>query len=358
MTISKKSKALFALPVSVFLCATVQASHHFEAASFLTDTRLAQVDNFIFPSDKKGNTTIIMTVNYDPKFGANQTFHPYAIYNIHLASNEDLNNGTAYSIQFNNDNYTVFELDSSNALPGTIGKKIGSGKLDQVGQLGNGVRGFAGIIKDPFFGNSNSLIKYREENDKGEAYNPNIWKEADGKSIFLGRTVGAIVLDIPNKRLGNEIRAFFTTDLKENGKWKQVQYSAIPLLSHSMLMNSDTQKKIHDSSRPSEEYNKDLKKIISATILRATTLANKTNTNLVQYADQTAETLVPDVIPYKVGTPAIFSLNKINGRALGDDIMTVMLTKLFGEHTDQAIKNPKAYESKFPFVIPVKSLKK
>ena len=30
-----------------------QASHHFEAAQYLADTRVAQVDNFIFQSEKK-----------------------------------------------------------------------------------------------------------------------------------------------------------------------------------------------------------------------------------------------------------------------------------------------------------------
>jgi hypothetical protein len=30
-----------------------QASHHFEAAQYLADTRVAQVDNFIFQSEKR-----------------------------------------------------------------------------------------------------------------------------------------------------------------------------------------------------------------------------------------------------------------------------------------------------------------
>jgi len=53
------------------------------------------------------------------------------------------------------------------------------------------------------------------------------------------------------------------------------------------------------------------------------------------YAERLATRLYPVVLPYRLGTPAAFTHARFNGRALGDDVMDVMLTLMtntpFGE---------------------------
>jgi hypothetical protein len=95
-------------------------------------------------------------------------------------------------------------------------------------------------------------------------------------------------------------------------------------------------------SRPVIEYNTEIKPLIAANILRATTAAHS-QSNPLMYAEQASNYFIPDVLYYKIGTPAHFSAQKINGRSLDDDAMSVILTWLFGQETDQAISNTKKY---------------
>ena len=45
-----------------------------------------------------------------------------------------------------------------------------------------------------------------------------------------------------------------------------------------------------------------------------------------EYGQQIAARLCPDTLPYELGTPAAFAPASFNGRALGDDVLDVMLT--------------------------------
>ena len=349
-----KKIPIYGVSLSLLLMASSSnASHHFEAASFLEDTRLAQVDNYIFPSSEKNYTSIIMTINYDPKLGANGIFSPEAIYNVHLPTNPELTQGKTFSIKFLADHYDVYQLDTPNPKPGVIGEKIGEGTIGQTSILKNRIKSFAGAVKDPFYGNAIALEVFRKDNLEGK-YNPNVWKEANHQNVFEGRRVGAIVLDVPNSLLGKDVYAFFTTDRIANEKWEQVQYSARPLFSHTMLFDSNTLRQAHDSSRPNALYNEDMVNLVSARILRGTTLANPNKAKIIEYADSTAKKLIPDVLQYKVGTLTSYTPNSLNGRGLGDDAMSTMLTFLLGEQTNQEISNQKAYTPNFPYLIKVR----
>jgi hypothetical protein len=45
-----------------------------------------------------------------------------------------------------------------------------------------------------------------------------------------------------------------------------------------------------------------------------------------EYGKLIAQRLCPDTLPYELGTSAAFELASFNGRALGDDVLDVMLT--------------------------------
>lgn len=352
MNTFKKSILLFGALITAPLA---NASHHFEAEEYLQDSRVAQVDNFIFQSAKKDHTAVVMTVNYAPKEGENKTFNSDAIYNMHFSSGLDLASGKTLSIKFDKNNYAVYEIDTPNPQPGALGKKIGTGTIGEKNNLTKNIQSYAGIVEDPFYGNALALEVFRKEIVKGSyQYNPDIWGSVKGKNVFKERKVGAIVLDLPNSMLGKEVFAFFTTDLKVNNQWKQVQYSAIPLFSHVMLFDNTALRQAHDASRPTQAYNDGTRPVVAANILRAITSAGSKDKPL-QYADETSKTLVADVLHYQVGTPASFSADKINGRSIDDDSMSVILTLLLGQNTDQAIENTKKYTKEFPYVIPTES---
>ena len=340
---------LMLLATSLMCSTGAMASHHFETAAALQDTRINQLDNYVFQSSRANATSFIMDINPSPKDAPGGVFKPGALYNIHIAEDSKFKTGHTFSVMFDEKgNYTVYALNSPNAPTGTKGREIGKGELNKKAELADGIQLWAGVAKDPFFGNSPGLHILRQQLAEGK-YDPGIWASVKGKNIFTGRKCGAIVLDVPNSMLGKKIDVFMTTAVQKDGMWEQVQYSAIPLFSHSMLFENEALKTEHDHSRP--DNSQDMKNFVSARVARASTFAHSQKEPQL-YGDKVANMLVPDVITYNVGTPAKFSAESINGRSLSDDAMGEMLTLLLGQPTDQHITNQKLYTQEFPYLIP------
>ncbi|TNV10189.1 DUF4331 domain-containing protein [Buttiauxella sp. B2] len=346
----KISQSILFISSSLIVGSTsVFASHHFESAQVIKNPSLNQLDSFVFQSSRPDATAVVMTFNHSPKSGDNGVYNTSALYNIHIAEDDKYLKGYTYSFKFDSKgNYTAYKLDEPNAAAGKKGNKIGEGSVDKTLTLADGTQIWAGVAKDPFFGNSPGLHIFRKQLAEGK-YDPNVWRSSQGKNIFTGRKCAAIVVDIPNKQLGKKIAVFMTTDLEENNNWQQVQYSAIPLLSHSMMFENSVLKQEHDQSRPGK--NLDMKDIVSARITRASLLAHSQK-DPVAYGDKVANMLIPDVITYNVGTTAKFSATNINGRKMSDDAMSEMLTLLIGQPTSQVITDQKVYSQTFPYVIP------
>ncbi|MCS3458930.1 DUF4331 domain-containing protein [Aeromonas sp. BIGb0445] len=326
------------------------ASHHFEAAAVIKNPALAQLDNYVFQSSRPDHTAVIMTLNYAPTKAVGGVFMPGALYNIHIANDADFSKGHTFSLQFKEDNsFTLYDLDAPNGAVGTMGKAIGQGMMNQASAMTDGIQAWAGVATDPFYGNSPALHVYRTQLNAGQQYDPGLWTSSKGNNIFAGRNSAAIVLDIPNKLLGKEVKVFMTTAVKEQDKWQQVQYSANPLFSHVMLFESDALKTLHDASRPDKDDG--IKQFASARTARASALAHSQK-DPIAYGDIVANMLTPDVLTYQVGSKADYTGKVRNGRALDDDAMSTMLGLLIGQPTNQGIANPKAHTQSFPYVIP------
>jgi hypothetical protein len=340
----------FALTAASLVSGQAMASHHFESVIVQKTPALNQLDNYVFASPKADHTVFVMTVNSVPKSGPNGIFATDALYNIHVADDAGYKTGHTFSLSFNGDNtFTVYQAQTPNGAIGSKGAEIGSGKLGKTSELATGIKVWAGVVKDPFFGNSTSLGLLRAQLNAGKSYDASVWAQAQGKSIFLGRQASAIVLEVPNAILGKTVRTFMTTAVDDKGTWKQVQYSANPLLSHIMLFENAALKAEHDQSRPDTENG--IKAIVSARVARASALA-KTEKDAQQYGDSIADQLIPDVLTYNVGTAAHYTVKERNGRSLDDDAMSTVLTMLLGTPTDQKIANPKLHTATFPYLMP------
>ncbi len=90
-------------------------------------------------------------------------------------------------------------------------------------------------------------------------------------------------------------------------------------------------------------------------VLRAITLdRDSTVRDKVAYADKLAAELLPDVIPYKPGTPASFNFNGINGRKPTDDAMDVQLSRFLGRPVTDNANSFTRQRAAFPYVVPIK----
>ncbi|HEY2453092.1 MAG TPA: DUF4331 family protein [Scandinavium sp.] len=353
MSIFKKARLALFLS-SVIFSPVVSASHHFESEQAIKTPSLNQLDNFVFPATTPGYTAIVMTVNNSPKAGDGGIFNPDALYNIHIAESADYKQGKTFTFKFDaQGNATLFQQDTADSTVGATGKSIGKAQANSAATLSNGIKIWTGAAQDPFVGNSPGLHRFRAQLAEGK-YDPTVWKSTQGKNIFAARNCGAIVLEIPNSLLAAKVSVYMTTDFQSNDTWKQVQYSANPLFSHTMLFENEALKREHDESRP--QNSDDMKNFVSARTSRASAVAHSQK-DPIAYGDKVANMLVPDVLTYQVGEKAVFTAEKRNGRSLDDDAMSAMLSLLMGQPTDQSVANPKRYSHTFPYVVPV-SLKK
>ena len=338
------SLSLFGLSVPAF------ASHHFELAEVVAKTAYNQTDNFVFEAAEPGKTVFVMLVNNSPKPTSGGIFAQDALYNIHVADDGGFEKGHTFSLRFSESSVELMQLDVPNAEVGKKGAVIGSGAISATVNAKNGIRLWTGMVSDPFFGNSPGIYVWRDKLAKG-IYDKDIWTTYNKNSVFTGRKVGAIVLEVPNSLLGATIKNFNTTAVeREPGKWEQIQYSARPLFAHAFLMESEALKRVHDHSRPMAAN--EIPLIVSARAARCSAIA-KSQADPQAYGDKMAARLLPDVLDYKPGSKAAFTVESMNGRYFDDDGMSVMMSLACGLPVDQAMQNPKAHQPGFPYVLPV-----
>ncbi len=326
------------------------ASHHFETAEVLAKPAYNQTDNYVFEAAEPGKTVFVMLVDSTPKPGPGGIFAEDALYNIHIADDAAFEKGRTFSLRFTKSNLQLMQMDAPNGTVGKAGAIIGAGAINGTVEASNGIRVWTGMVNDPFYGNSPGIYIWRDKLAKG-IYDKNVWADNNKASIFTGRKVGAIVLEVPNSQLGAAVKVFTTTAVERApGKWEQIQYSARPLFAHALLIESQAIKSVHDHSRPNVAN--EIPLIVSARAARCAAAA-KSQADPQAYGDKVAAKLLPDVIDYKPGTRAAFTVDAMNGRAFDDDGMSVMLSVVCGMPVDQAMQNPKAHQPSFPYVMPV-----
>jgi hypothetical protein len=97
----------------------------------------------------------------------------------------------------------------------------------------------------------------------------------------------------------------------------------LPSITHLIVTEPTAQDRVSAGS-PSAEDDA-ARKSLCRTTAAPTGLA-ESGTSPEVFAERLAVDLYPVVLPYRLGTPAAFTRARFNGRALGDDGMTLMLT--------------------------------
>ena len=115
-------------------------------------------------------------------------------------------------------------------------------------------------------------------------------------------------------------KVFATLTKEANGN------ASLPMVTHLFLNDPSNQemKEQFNASAPSEDLERFAKSI--ADVAEKMTAHAGSATDPAEYGRQIAGRLCPDILPYELGTTAIFEVGSFNGRALGDDVLDVMLT--------------------------------
>ncbi|WP_038196771.1 hypothetical protein [Vibrio nigripulchritudo] len=136
-----------------------------------------------------------------------------------------------YVLAFTGNSVRIHKIDAPNVSVGETGSMIRQGKIGETVALPDGVRARTGRGQDPFFG------KFNAAKQKGQ-FAPELFKE-DG-DLFVGATARFVVIDVPNRLLGEQVNVFATTAVRHKGEWSQVDRHTNVLFPYVFLTDVST----------------------------------------------------------------------------------------------------------------------
>src|SRR6202051_4205489 len=202
---------------------------------------------------------------------------------------------------------------------------IGSGPNGLV-HSNSGIRAFGGIAPDLFAADAVTMQNlqkaiYNEHRYDGDAF------LHSSQNFFNNRNITAIVLEVPNHLIGKgTVHAWATVSLYGHAPEIQVSRWGLPMITHLFLNDPGNQevKETYNKSVPSDDIALLSGYIADFTQKMATYAGSAVNPE--EYGKQMVSRLCPITLPYELGTAAAFELAGFNGRALGDDVVDVMLS--------------------------------
>lgn len=313
-------------------------SHHLDTPLAGQSGQLFIDDLYVFPGD--GSTVLVMDVNSDVNgHHAEPGFHPEARYEfkVHFggAAYEEL----TYRVSFGSADADGRQDLELHVLTGEAAREDGQpGDLVLAGRTGetaaaDGTRLWAGKISDSFYIDLSLLAVVNGAVARGAAPALAAWKPENAQNSFGGTSVRSIVLEVPHShpllRPGARAGVWCATKLATDaGGWRQVNRAGYPMM-WPIFWPDDTQFTNPANTRhPSQDRADDASHL--AGLVAAVTAAAGTVGDPQAYGQAVAAELLPDVLPYVVGTPATFGFAGRNGRTLADNAPEVMLSLVAG----------------------------
>ena len=165
----------------------------------------------------------------------------------------------------------------------------------------------------------------------GTPVNLSGWDPSRAKNLFAGHTVYSIVLEVPDgellegagdrRRIGAWALSTLATDA---GGWRSINRVGFPMI-HPLF----TQYNENLGNRLNAGYPADDLETYGETITRAVAgvvAATGRAEDPQAYGERVARRFCPNVLPYEVGTPAVFGFAEWNGRSLTDNAPDVMFS--------------------------------
>jgi hypothetical protein len=339
-------------------------SHHFDTPTAREDPRLNLCDFYLFAGSVAGTTAMAMTV--DPAANAHTVapFRDEAVYAFRFDTDGDRREDVSFKVRFGDvvhgpsnagkfDHVQGFEVRRADHVPdGLDGDVVASGQTNEVAFASgdDGVRVFAGVVDDPFAGDAAAVEAFKAAFATG-SYQPEAFRNR--VNFFHGRTVAAIVLEVPDGSIADTARvnAWATVSLCGHAPEQQVARWGLPLLTHIYLGGDDLRER-YNRSRPSDDDSMFISSIVS-TVSKYAAAAGTTD-DPEAYGRRVAGLFGSLTLPYELGTVASFDYTGFNGRSLRDNVMDNMLSVLTNSPLGTGIgPDPTRFSHMFPYLHPV-----
>jgi hypothetical protein len=345
-------------------------SHHLDSPASRRDPRLNLTDMYVF--DGSVGTVFVLVVNTSLAGESRSAgFHPEARYEFRIHRDGEPYENLTYRATFGDldetghQDLTIRQLTGSDARDdGAEGLIIAQGRTgDSIEGVQGGARVWAGAAADPFYLDLHQLAHIIEGLQNKQKIELGEWEPADAASTFKGSEIYALVLEIPRTdaelNSGRDISVWSTTKLATDaGGWRQINRAAIPMmwpLFRAIGGDDESEEYARDTtSHPADDHAHDWARVTG--MISAAARATGT-TNPEAYSEGVASRLLPDVLPYTVGTPAAFSFAGFNGRTLADNAPEVMYGLITNSGFPTGLTAFVATETRgdgFPYVAPTK----
>jgi Domain of unknown function (DUF4331) len=341
-------------------------SHHLDSPASRRDPRLNLTDLYVFDGDAG---TVLALAGNTSLAGPDRVpgFHPEARYEFKVHLDGSAQESLLYRAEFGERDgagtqaVTLVRLTGDDARGDDAGGTVvAEGRTGQPVEGSGGLRLWAGAAADPFYLDLHQLAHIVEGLQSSKPIELGEWAATDAASTFAGSEIYAIVLEIPGTDAilapGRDVGVWATTKLgTDAGGWRQINRTGIPMvwpLFRALGDSDDSDEYAADTAgHPAGDRARDRDRVVE--LVAAASSARTADPGA--YGRLVADRLLPDLLPYRVGTPAAFSFAGFNGRSLADNAPEVMYGLITNSGFPTGLTPAAAAETRqesFPYVVP------
>ncbi len=338
-------------------------SHHLDTPEAAERGQLLIDDLYVF--DGEGSTVLVLDVNTTVTGEhASPDWWPGARYELKLHRDGSPREDVTFRVVFGEpdeaggQDLQLSVLQGAQASDdGAAGELVLEGRTGQPAD-GGGVRLFAGRAADPFYFDLSVLEPISASVTGGTALDLSSWDPAEAENTFGGKTVASLVLEVPHGYAdlapGTKVDVWAATKLSDGaGGFRQVNRGGLPMMWPIFWPDDTDFSNPANSRHPSEDVAADADAF--AQMIGAAAAASGSTADPQAHGRAVAGELFPDVLPYEIGTPAVFAADRRNGRALADNAPQVMLSLVTGTPIAVGLTAAAAEQCRtasFPYVVP------
>ena len=288
----------------------------------------------------------MFAVNVDPSIAgpdAPRGFHPEARYEFRIDGDHDQIPELTYRLAFgpaDRAGQQAVELRrltgaDADADPSQVlaepGEVLARGRTGTAVDGARGVKLWAGPAHDPFFLDGDVLHAVGDAFHAGTRVDLSEWSPASAQNVPFGSNdVYSIVLEVPDADLlaiapDGRIDSWALTVLAtDNGGWQPIDRAGLPMIHPLFAQHDDVLADQLNAATPAED-----RKLFGdhfAQAIAQVVCAYGTAADPELYGRAVANKLMPNVLPYSVGTQAVFGYGLWNGRSLTDSAPDVMFS--------------------------------
>jgi hypothetical protein len=328
-------------------------SHHLDSPLARQDPRLDITDLYVFRGQE--GTVFALNVN-SSSAGADapQGFHPEAQYTIKLDLDGDAVEDLTYRFTFGERDGAEQQTVQLHRIAGrqagdptAVGTAVIEGVTGVTNPGSGGLRLWTGRARDSFSIDPTVRKAVGAAFKHGTQIDLSGWQPSAATNLFAGTTVQAIVLEVPDAELTWRLREVpsevpagdFTWRLRpekrihvwattllvtDTGSWRPINRVGHPMIQYIFHSDDGEAATQYNTTAPSEDlavYGERFARQVAAVVA-----AHGSAANPQAYGEAVAALLLPDMLPYQLGTPANYGFAGHNGRALTDKVADVMFS--------------------------------